>query len=310
MSEPTRAVLYAAKSTADEHGSIPTQHDDCRALAERDGLEVVGEYQDEAASAFKGNRGAGLQRALDHAERDNAALIVQHSDRLARGDGDQARHLVELVLWARKAGVTLRSVQDPQTFDGMGLVYAALMGDRSHEDSARKSAATRSGLARRKASGKPVGAMPFGYTVDKQVVNAPREVDPASVEHVRAIFHWLENGDTPGAVMRKLNQAGVTTTRGGRWTAIRLRLRAALARQRHVLRVLAGRAPEREVAVVVQVEPGAAVVVLDRAGVAVHSECVTDGRFHPVERRHRTRRARSRSLPVFSRNRTTRLTTT
>src|SRR4051812_22334564 len=111
MTEP--AVIYAAKSTADVRGSIPDQIADCRALARGTSmaLEVVGEYSDEAASAYKGNRGAGLVRALQHAEREGATLIVQHSDRLARGDGDQARHLVELVLWARKAGVTLRSVQ-------------------------------------------------------------------------------------------------------------------------------------------------------------------------------------------------------
>ncbi len=35
----TFAVIYAAKSTEDKHGSIPTQLEDCRALAERHGWE-------------------------------------------------------------------------------------------------------------------------------------------------------------------------------------------------------------------------------------------------------------------------------
>src|SRR3954451_17425020 len=110
MTEPGVGVIYAAKSTEDRHGSIPTQLEDCRALAERDGLEVVGEYSDEAASAFKGDRGPGLARAVAHAEREGCALIVQHSDRLARGDARRARHLVEYALWAIKAGVTIHSV--------------------------------------------------------------------------------------------------------------------------------------------------------------------------------------------------------
>jgi DNA invertase Pin-like site-specific DNA recombinase len=103
------AVIYAAKSTEDKHGSITTQIADCEALAARDGITVVGTYSDEAVSAYKRDRGPGLAAALEHAERDGCALVVQHSDRLARGDGKQARHLVEIALWALKADVTIRA---------------------------------------------------------------------------------------------------------------------------------------------------------------------------------------------------------
>src|SRR4051794_24894327 len=182
-----KAVIYAAKSTDDKRGSLDTQVDDCRALADREKWEVIGlerGFRDEAKSAYRGNRGDDLARAMAHAERERCALIVQHSDRLARGDGDQARHLVEIVLWARKRGVRLMSVQDPQTFDGMGYVYAALMGDRNHDDSARKSKAVTAGLKRRAERGKAVGALPIGYTaaatvIDGQAVTS-RVIDPRS----------------------------------------------------------------------------------------------------------------------------------
>jgi hypothetical protein len=39
-------------------------------------------------------------------------LWVQHSDRLARGDGLAADHLAEVFFEMRRAGVSLRSVQD------------------------------------------------------------------------------------------------------------------------------------------------------------------------------------------------------
>jgi DNA invertase Pin-like site-specific DNA recombinase len=214
------AVLYAAKSTEDKHGSIPTQLEDGRKLAEREGLTVAGTYHDEAASAYRGNRGEYLALAMAHAERDGCALIVQHSDRLARGDGERSRHLVEIVLWARKAGVRLMSVQDPQTFDGMGLVYAALMGDRNHDDSARKSKATAAGLRRRADKGEPVGAMPFGHRIeDPDAKVSRRVVDPAACAHVEAIYEAIAQGATPGDVARQLNQRGVRTQRGGTWTA-------------------------------------------------------------------------------------------
>ncbi len=37
MPDPIPAVLYAAKSTADPRGSIPTQLEDCGAAVEREG---------------------------------------------------------------------------------------------------------------------------------------------------------------------------------------------------------------------------------------------------------------------------------
>ena len=60
------AIIYAAKSTEDKHGSIPTQIEDCQALAEREGFEVrpEWEFQDENKSAYHGSRGPGLEAAM------------------------------------------------------------------------------------------------------------------------------------------------------------------------------------------------------------------------------------------------------
>lgn len=85
------AVLYAAKSTEDVRGSIPGQLEDGRAYAKAAGLKVVAEYSEQEVSAFKGNRGPELAAALEHVEQIGGTLIAQHSDRLARGDGMQAR---------------------------------------------------------------------------------------------------------------------------------------------------------------------------------------------------------------------------
>jgi hypothetical protein len=96
VNKPTKAVLYAAKSTEDKHGSIPDQLNDGRKLASERDLDAVAEYSDEAASAYHGDRGPGLERAMAHCQQiAPCALIVQHSDRLARGDAKQARHLIE-----------------------------------------------------------------------------------------------------------------------------------------------------------------------------------------------------------------------
>ena len=118
-----KAVIYAAKSTEDKHGSIPTQLEDCRARAEREGWEVVGEFTDEAFSAYHGNRGPGLERAkalavATAAEHGRCVLVAQDADRFARGAGDApgaADHLGEVYFAMRRQGVALWSVRTGRT---------------------------------------------------------------------------------------------------------------------------------------------------------------------------------------------------
>ena len=92
----TAAVIYAAKSAEDTHGSIATQLADCRELAERQGWQVAGEFGDEAFSAFKGNRGPGLARAKALAVRlaeDGCAILVEQD-----AEGSPAVRVTLLVL--------------------------------------------------------------------------------------------------------------------------------------------------------------------------------------------------------------------
>jgi len=151
-SEVIPCVIYAAKSTEDKRGSIPTQISDCRgAIDSVEGREIVAVYEDEAVSAYTGNRGRGLERAMQRSAElarlyAGAELWVQHSDRLARGDGKLARHVVEVALWANKAEVTICSLQDPDTF--RDLLYAVVTGQRNHLDSQRKGASVAAGLRR------------------------------------------------------------------------------------------------------------------------------------------------------------------
>src|SRR4051794_21406253 len=141
-----RAVLYAAKSTEDTEGSIPTQLADARRKAEQEGWHVVAEYSDDGYSAWKGNRGPGLQEAKAHAARAAAEsgipamLVAQHSDRFARGAGlapGAAQHVAELFIELRRVNVHLRSVQDDANL--ADLLRAVIIGERNSEDSKRKS---------------------------------------------------------------------------------------------------------------------------------------------------------------------------
>jgi site-specific DNA recombinase len=218
MASAPEAVAYAAKSTADEHGSIPTQLADCRALAEREGLKVVETYQDESASAYSGDRGQGLAEALAHAERIKGVLIVQHTDRLARGDAVNARHLIEIYLQALKAGFKLRSVQDDSTCDN--LVMAAVMGERNTEDSRRKSLAVQAGKRRAWERGELSGApTPDGY---ERLSKTELRQDPDRQEIIRLMGELADQGWGDPSIARELNRRGHRTKGGGAWTRRRI----------------------------------------------------------------------------------------
>jgi len=220
--DPIPAVLYAAKSTADPRGSIPTQLEDCGAAVEREGgRTVVGEFSDEGRSAYSGNRGPGLEAAKRAAaeaaaEHGTAELWVQHSDRIARGDGLGADHLAEVYFATRRQGVRLRSVQDDGNLED--AFRAVLIGERNREDSDRKSAATRAGKRRRAERGQLVGGpVPDGYVLRDRLEGdrAVRvyEVDPTRAPIIARIFELADAGVTPAAIARKLNAEGHRTPR-------------------------------------------------------------------------------------------------
>ena len=148
---PIPCVVYAAKSTTDTKGSIGTQLEDCRAAVEREGKTILAEYHDENASGFKGNRGGDLARAKEHAIRDGAEFWVQHSDRVARGDGITADHLAEVWFALRRHGVRMRSVQDDHNLED--AIRVVLIGERNNEDSKRKAGSVADGMARSRTRG-------------------------------------------------------------------------------------------------------------------------------------------------------------
>jgi hypothetical protein len=115
-------------------------------------------------------------------------------------------------------------VQDPETFPAdASMTYTALMGDRNYEDSARKSAAVKAGLRRRRDErGQPVGAVPIGYTVEKEIVVGEavsrRVIDSEGQALVERMWQLTEAGHTPGQISRTLDAQGARTKRGGPWT--------------------------------------------------------------------------------------------
>jgi hypothetical protein len=213
-------VIYAAKSTEDLRGSLPDQLQECRAAIERAGArDVHAEYADEAVSAYTQDRGPELADAMQHVEDlaqefGTAELWAQHSDRLARGDGKSARHVVEIGLWALKRDIAVRTVQDPDTF--RDLLYAVVTGQRNHEDSRRKSLAVAAGHRRAVERGGHIGPKPDGYRVVVEVdehgtITKRLDFDIERQPMIELMFRLALRRTRTGAIARALNDAGWQT---------------------------------------------------------------------------------------------------
>jgi hypothetical protein len=113
-------------------------------------------------------------------------------------------------------------MQDPQTFDVTGLVHAALMGDRNHDDSVRKGASVKDGLRRRAAErGKLVGGpRPFGYRWKAELVDGRKvshlEIVRGEDDVVRRIYNDTLSGLSQMTIARALTAARVPTATGKR----------------------------------------------------------------------------------------------
>ena len=190
---------------------------ECREAIDADPLRrFVAEYSDERFSAYRRDRGPELRDATQHAE-DLAAehgiaeLWSQHSDRLARGDGRNARHTVEIALWALKHDVRVRTLQDPETF--RDLLYTVVTGQRNNEDSKRKAISSQAGRKRAIARGEFVAHLPDGYKLHREIDQSGQlrrrmVLDPDRQELIELLFRLALRGRTCGRIARTLNDKG------------------------------------------------------------------------------------------------------
>src|SRR5690242_6148347 len=84
---PVRGAIYA-RISQDRGGAglgVERQLEDCQALAERNGWQVVETYVDNDISAFSGKKRPAYQRTLKDLDEGKATVVIcWHTDRLTR----------------------------------------------------------------------------------------------------------------------------------------------------------------------------------------------------------------------------------
>ena len=171
--------------------------------------------------------------------------------------GDTARLQAKRVL-------QLVALDVPLHVAGAASVDAALAASWERRSSReRRREQVREGMRDVALRGEVLGRAPYGY----RVVARRLRVEPAEADVVREVFHrYLDLGEGVLEIARRMNEAGVTTRRGGAWSMVSVR---------EVLRNPAYIGTYRRLGVVVPSD---------------HERLVTSERFHEVQRLLEARR--------------------
>lgn len=207
-----RAAVYLRISqdrTGQELG-VDRQWEDCWALVQRRGDELVGKYVDNdtpAKGVGKRDEYARLIAAVQRGEIDR--IYVWSQGRLWRNRVERAQGFEVL----RDARVSLIQVKGPEVdmSTAMGRMIAGIIGEfDTGENEVKAERQEREALQRAERGLPPGGRRAFGYR--------GTEVVEAEAQAVKAAYAQLLSGATLSKIARDMNAAGHKTTVGGPWT--------------------------------------------------------------------------------------------
>jgi DNA invertase Pin-like site-specific DNA recombinase len=227
----TKAAGYIRVSTGGqaEHGlGLDIQRDAIAAYCKREGLDLVGIYEDAAVSGSNGEADREgwplLVEGLKAGE--FSVVVVMRLDRLARDLMLQET----LLLGVQRLGGELVSIDEPDLCNGdpTRTMFRQIKGAVSEYDKAMIVARLKAGRRKKaRQGGYSGGWVPYGYIIEGQGTDARPVVDEAAAAVVRGIFETYGSARSKASlhyIADWLNGTGVPTARGGRWAAQTVRV--------------------------------------------------------------------------------------
>ena len=214
-----RAAVYA-RISSDREGdnlAVSRQLADCEALAGRRGWQVVERYVDSDISAYSGKRRPEYLRMLEDIEAGIVeAVVVYHADRLHR----HPRELEDFIDLCQRTHTRLATVSgDVDLSTHEGQLIARIQGAVARKESDDKSRRILRKHEELAAAGKVSGggSRPYGYEADR------RTVRPEEAEVIRECARRVLAGDSLRSICLDLNERGIPSALGKRWTSQSLR---------------------------------------------------------------------------------------
>lgn len=205
-----RAAIYARYSSDLQNDrSIEDQIVLCRAVAIRGSLNVIGAYEDRAASGASVHGRNGLHQMMADARAKKIdVVLVESLDRLSRDQEDLPAIYKRLTF----LGIDIVAAHDGKA-DQMQVGIRSIVGAMYLTDLAHK---TRRGLSAVIRDGRHAGGRAYGYV---PVLGKPGELEivPEEAAIITRIFEEYASGERPRTICRRLNRDGIKPPRGRAW---------------------------------------------------------------------------------------------
>jgi site-specific DNA recombinase len=222
---------------------VDRQRQDCEALAQRHGWEVVRVYTDNDVSAYSGRKRPEYRRLLEDMKAGLIEVVVAwHTDRLHRSP----RELEEFIDICDAHKVRVETVQagELDLKSASGRAVARTLGAWARYESEHKSdRITRANQELAKQGLPHLGGMRcYGYAKDKVTI-VPEEAAVLREAADRALA-----GESLRSICADLNERGLPTAAGYKWSTVRMkelliRPRMAALRAHHTLGVFPAKWP-------------------------------------------------------------------
>lgn len=205
------AVVYTRYSShAQRDVSIEQQLRECQKFAERQGIEIVGTYEDRALTGTNDKRPGFQKMIVDAAKGEWSYVIVYTLDRFARDRYDSAVYKRQL----KNCGVKVLSAMENISDDPTGVLMESMLEGLSEYYSKELSRKIRRGMDDNARKCMANGTLPFGY---RRGEDGKYAIHEGEAEIVREIFRRTKNGDAFADIIRDLNARGIRTKTGHTW---------------------------------------------------------------------------------------------
>ena len=209
--EHQNAVIYARYSSHSQKDvAIEQQIRECERFAQRNGLRIVGTYEDHALTGTNANR-PGFQRMIQDAEACGWSYVIVYSlDRFSRNRYDSAVYKRQL----KNYGVKVLSAMENISDDPSGVLMESLLEGLAEYYSKELSQKIRRGMNDNASKCLVNGSLPLGY-VRGQDGHYAIDEDEAAI--VREIYQRVRAGEQIVSIVQDLNKRGIKTKTGKLW---------------------------------------------------------------------------------------------
>ena len=204
-----RGVIYARYSSDNQREeSIEGQIRECKAFAERNGIDIIGSYIDRAFSAKTDNRPDFQRMIKESATKAFDVVLVWKLDRFARDRYDSAYYKRVL----RKNGVKVVSATEAISEGAEGILLESLLEGVAEYYSVELAEKTLRGMTENALNCKVNGSVPLGYTPTE---DKHYQIDPIYAPIIVDIYQMYLDGMTMKEIVDTLKVKGIRNRKGG-----------------------------------------------------------------------------------------------